>query len=97
MESKRMMKDPSLASRGKELIESLKDHILKALRAHPEGESGISVTELQRVSGLSIIGKTGQEVWLLGFYTLLIELMKDRKVTSEITSLNTNDWKPTTR
>src|SRR5262245_14171572 len=90
------MKDPGLTRRGNELIESLKEHILQTLRAHQDGDSGVSVQELQRLSGLSIIGKTGQEVWLMAFYTLLIELLKEKKINSQVTSLNTNDWKPTT-
>jgi hypothetical protein len=90
------MKDPGLTRRGNELIENLKQHILTVLRSRQDGESGVSFQDLQRLSGLSIVGKTGQEVWLMAFYTLLIELLKEQKINSEVTSLNTNEWKPTT-
>jgi hypothetical protein len=90
------MKDPGLTKRGHELVQELKEHIVLVLRTHAAGESGVSVQELQRLSGLSIVAKTGQEVWLLAFYTLLIELLKEGTITSEVTSWNTDRWKPTT-
>lgn len=95
------MKGPEFAARGLELIEVLKSHILSALRAHPEGATGVRVAELQKFTGLSIMGgsqKNRKEVWLLGFYTLLIELFKNNgKIGSEANSLNTDDWSPSTR
>jgi len=91
------MEGSSYAARGTELIEKLKLHLLEALRAHPQGATGVTVTDLQQFSGIRIIGKTGTEVWLLGFYTLLIELLDHPEFCSEVVSRKTRDWSPDTR
>jgi hypothetical protein len=88
----------NLADQGKQLIESLKKHVLKSLATLPKGAT-ITVRDLQNLSGLTIksMGGVGDEVWFMGFVTLLIELMGEGKIDSEVSSRNTRHWKPTTK
>lgn len=82
----------NLAAQGQQLIQDIEEHIFKALASHPEGESGISVRELQNFSGLTIKGTTGGEVWSMAVITLLIELLKRGRIYSQTSSRNTKDW-----
>ena len=86
-----------IVMQGHQLIQEIEEHIVKALAVHPRGKSGISVNELQEFSGLTIKGYGGGEVWAMGVITLLIELMKAGKILSEVSSLNTRDWKRNTK
>jgi len=86
-----------ITTRGHQLIQEMEEHIVKALASHAKGRSGVSVNELQQFSGLTIKGYGGGEVWAMGVITLLIELMKAGKIRSEVSSLNTRDWKGNTK
>ncbi len=82
-----------IATQGHQLIRDMEDHLVKALASHPRGKSGISVKELQEFSGLTIKGDSGREVWIMGVITLLIEIMKVGRISGEVTSRNTRDWR----
>ena len=80
--------------KGKQLIESIKDHIIEVLASNPV-EEGISVEELQNSSGLTIKSIHDREVWFMGIVTILVELIKEEKIHSDA-GLNTNEWEENT-
>jgi hypothetical protein len=86
-------KQEQFQSTGKELIKSLLDHLRAVIRGIPEGQK-ITVRDLQELSGLTIKNKLKEEVWYLGFITLLVELWKADFIESTANSPNTRDWSP---
>jgi hypothetical protein len=81
-----------MEAEGKKLIQHLERHIVDTLILHPQGKTGVGVDELQRSSGLTIKGENGQEVWIMAFVTLLIELKRDRKIQTNAKTNNTAEW-----
>lgn len=77
-------------SRGAELIQELKDHLHRVIESEC-GKTHWSLEKIEIASGLMFIGKTGQNVWDMAVATLVIELVKDGTLQSDIplSSLNT--------
>jgi len=72
-----------LKSRGAKLIKELKDHIRRVVESEG-GKTHWSLRQIEEASGLMIIGKTGQNVWDMAVATLVIELVKDEILQSDI-------------
>lgn len=88
----------NIHSEGQNLIQELKEHILKALAYHhPNGKTGVSVSDLQEFSGLTVKGRGGGGVWVMGFITLLIELVKEGRICSQESRPNTRYWQGSTK
>ncbi len=84
---------------GRQLIDQLKTHILNTLSSKIDPTRPIHWRELQKEAGLEIFSIAGENVWEMGFLTLLIELKKEGrliKTDAESESLNTADWSDAT-
>ncbi len=56
------MKTGSRIEHGTELIQNLKDHLIRCLESQPEGSTGVSVKDLQDYSGLTNKGRVGDRL-----------------------------------
>jgi len=73
----------NLEARGAQLIDELKAHIRRVVEVNLPDED-FSLGQIEQKSGLIIIGKTGQNVWDMAVSTLVIELVKDGVLRSNI-------------
>ena len=76
-----MMKN--LEEHGAQLIDQLKKHIENVVVTNPKPQ-GFSLEDIQKASGLIIVGRNGQNVWDMAVATLVIELAKEHRLRSSI-------------
>jgi len=73
----------TLEEHGAQLINQLKKHIENVVVTNSEPQ-GFSLEDIQKASGLIILGRNGQNVWDMAVTTLVIELAKEHRLRSSV-------------
>jgi len=80
----------NLEEHGAQLIDELKKHIENVVVTNSKPQ-GFLLEDIQKASGLIILGRNGQNVWDMAVATLVIELAKEHRLSSSlpVNQLNT--------
>lgn len=71
-----------MKTRGRQLIEELKNHIVDVVRANSRQGGALTLDQLREASGLEIRARTGESVWDKALLTLVVELVKEGRLRS---------------